>query len=151
MRKVWLILAFSLLFIVAATVVVFAKDYISDDEYYRNFNNSWSTPVTIEDDNNDVRLSGSYTKTTTGIWPFKKTHYSGIANGTAYYSRVYIAVTLWHNSDWTYTSSTSLNNGSCSATHTLNNQPTKAQFYFRDGEYGYTPSYDIFSILVRQA
>ena len=47
MRKVWVVLAFSFLFIVAATVVVFAQDYISDDDYYRYFNDSWSTPVTI--------------------------------------------------------------------------------------------------------
>jgi len=149
MKKVWLVLVLSFLFVVVASIVVFSQDYIDDDEH-RYFGNNWSTPVEIYDNNSNLRLSGSYNITTTGFWIWQKTNYTGTANGTAYYSRVYIAVTLWKDADWTYTSSTTINNGSCSASHTLNVTPTKAQFYFRDGEYDYTPTYDTFSIIVSQ-
>lgn len=149
MKKTFIALGIVLVISLSLLIVAFATDYNSTVS--KDFTqSSWS--VSAYDSSSTLRLRGNYSKTTTGMLWWEKTNYKATTTGYANYSRVYVASTLWYGSDWYFDSSETLTNGMCSASYTMvDKRPTKAQFYFRDGEDGYTTTYNTYCVLVTQS
>lgn len=154
MKKVLVMFAVIFVTVISLLAVTFARDYSLTAD--RDLTASWPSSVYIRNQyTNQVYMKCEYTVKETGFL-FRKTTFKGEVTGQPNYSRGYVAVTFWIGSDWDYNSSSELvvNEGCYKTSYETsgsNSRPTKVQFYFRDGEYGYTSDYDTYTYIAEQS